>query len=210
MGKATWVKAGYMDDATWETGERAVTALKDQYFYNGNEIKDKLRNSYIEKALPARTELIDYLLKQSGRQKIPYAALEDIVDYHAANDEDKEIPQKLSAWVFKVQSKRVDKPIHEPEYMREITQRHRLIIHSMIVLVDFEGWKERQALILTAKIVSRSPEAVYKVWQTADKNRDNPDIPGYMGFFKYHAGEGAEKVYQAWKKEGYPVYVASV
>ena len=160
-----------MDNATWEIGERAVRALKDQYLYNGNETKDKLRNSYIEKALPGRTELIDELLKHSYRRKLPYAALEEIADYHAANDDDKEIPEKLVTWLCSVVSKRATKPIHEPEYMREITQRHRLIIHSMIVLVDFEGWKERQAVILTSEIVSRSPEAVYKVWRMQSSAR---------------------------------------
>ena len=202
-------KPNYMDKETWDAGERAIRALKSWYYYNGREIKDKLRNSYIEKALPGRTKLINDLLSISEHRKIYYAALVEIADYHAVNEDDKDIPEKLTTWLCRVVSKRAIRPIHEPDYMRDISQRHRLIINSMIILVEFETWSIRQAAILTGDIVCLTQGAIEKVWSEALENRNNPDRPEYMGFFITFSGDGAKGRYQAWKKDGYNILDAS-
>ena len=207
-------------------GARAVKATKEFYYYNGKEIAEKQLNSYRKLSLTERTEEIDSLLSLAGKFPSYYAALVAIANYHAENDDtDKEIPPKLGVRTLYMLTGWKDKPERDPEYMRLLSRRDMAIIHSMIILVEFEGkdWSIRKAADLisetfgkipespdmTSETIDPSPKRIDQIWRKAKNNRNNPDMPEYVGFFIHHAGDGAKEIYQSWKEKGFPVVVLS-
>ena len=191
-------------------GARAVKATKEFYYYNGKDIAEKELNSYRKLSLTERTEQIDSLLSLAGKFPSYYAALVAIANYHAENDDtDKEIPPKLGEWALYMLTGLTEKPEADPEGMRLLSRRDMVIIHSMIVLVEFEEWSKRQAAILTGDIVGLTYGRIEQIWDDAKEYRDKPGKPEYMGFFIHHAGDGAIEIYQSWKEKGFPIVVLS-
>ena len=191
-------------------GARAVKATKEFYYYNGKEIAEKQLNSYRKLSLTERTEQIDSLLSLAGKFPSYYAALVAIANYHAENDDtDKEIPPKLGEWALYMLTGWTEKPEADPEGMRLLSRRDMVIIHSMIILVEFEEWSKRQAAILTGDIVGLTYGRIEQIWDDAKEYRDKPGKPEYMGFFIHHAGDGATEIYQSWKEKGFPIVVLS-
>ena len=201
-------------------GARAVKATKEFYYYNGKEIAEKQLNSYRKLSLTERTEQIDSLLSLAGKFPSYYAALVAIANYHAENDDtEKEIPPKLGVWALYALTEWTDKPRRDPEGRRLLSYRDMAIIECMIVLVDFEGWSGLAAADLVSEIFGKKPETpnvtsktvdpsskhVQGIWREARKNRDNPDMPEYMGFFMRHSEDWHKRAYQKWKENGYPV-----
>ena len=185
-------------------GARAVKATKEFYYYNGKEIAEKQLNSCRKLSLTERTEQIDSLLSLAGKFPSYYAALVAIANYHAENDDtDKEIPPKLGVWALRMFTGWTEKPEADPEGMRLLSRRDMVIIHSMIVLVEFEEWSKRQAAILTGDIVGLTYGRIEQIWDDAKEYRDKPGKPEYMGFFIHHAGDGAIEIYQSWKEKGF-------
>ena len=154
-----------------------------------------------------------------------YAAVYAIADYHATNDDtEKEIPPKLGVWALCMFTGWKDKPTRDPKGREMLSYRDMAIIECMIVLVELETpkWSARQAAILISEIFGKIPENddgsrltidpsskhVEGIWQTAKHNRDKLETE-YGRFLKFHSDERAKRVYQAWKKDGYPIVVAS-
>lgn len=212
-----------MDKETWDMGAQAVKAIKERYYYNGKDTTAKQLNSYRKLSLTERIKRIDELLRTSRMFPSYYAALEAIVHYHVENDDDPEdIPPALLKWVMGVHTGWIDRPKCDPENLRLISYRNMAIIHSMIILVEFEGWSMLQAATLISKTIGRIPDSenvtsetidpsvkmIDVIWDKAVKNRNNPDMPEYMGFFIHHAGDGQKQIYEAWKENGFSMYVA--
>ena len=191
-------------------GKAAVKAIKEFRYYYGKNTAAVQLNSYRKLSLPERTKRIDELMRLSRKFSDYYDALDAIANYHAGNDDtEKEIPPKLAVWALYVLTEWTEKPEADPEGMRLLSRRDMVIIHSMIVLVEFEEWSKRQAAILTGDIVGLTYGRIEQIWDDAKEYRDKPGKPEYMGFFMHHAGDGAIEIYQSWKEKGFPIVVLS-